>query len=101
MAEKINGRLAYADLLRVFASFAVILFHLAGGDVSVVPVGSPNWQIFNLYNSLTHWCVPVFVMLSGMWSTAPPGEGSPGPGCGRPFWAPSGGIPGIICGSSI
>ena len=66
MAEKINGRLAYADLLRVFASFAVILFHLAGGDVSVVPVGSPNWQVFNLYNSLTHWCVPVFVMLSGM-----------------------------------
>lgn len=66
MAEKINGRVAYADLLRVFASFAVILFHLAGGRVSVVPVGSPDWQIFNLYNSLTHWCVPVFVMLSGM-----------------------------------
>ncbi len=66
MAEKINGRIAYADLLRVFASFAVIVFHLAGGHISAVAMGSPNWQVFNLYNSLVRWCVPVFVMLSGM-----------------------------------
>lgn len=66
MAQKIDGRVAYADLLRVFASFAVIVFHLAGGHASQVAVGSASWQIFNLYNGLVHWCVPVFVMLSGM-----------------------------------
>lgn len=66
MAEKINGRLAYADLLRVFASFAVIVCHLASRQISAVAVGSPSWQIFNLYNGLVRWCVPVFVMLSGM-----------------------------------
>lgn len=66
MAEKINGRLAYADLLRVFASFAVIVCHLASRQISAVAVGSQNWQVFNLYNGLVRWCVPVFVMLSGM-----------------------------------
>ncbi len=66
MAEKINGRVAYADLLRVFASFAVIVCHLASRQISAVAIGSQNWQIFNLYNGLVRWCVPVFVMLSGM-----------------------------------
>jgi len=66
MAEKINGRVAFADLLRVFASFAVIVFHLAGGQLSAVAVGSQSWQVLNLYHGLVHWCVPVFVMLSGM-----------------------------------
>ena len=66
MAEKINGRVAYADLLRVFASFAVIVCHLASRCISAVPVGSQDWQVFNLYNGLVRWCVPVFVMLSGM-----------------------------------
>ena len=66
MADKINGRLAYADLLRVFASLAVIVCHLASRQISAVAVGSQNWQVFNLYNGLARWCVPVFVMLSGM-----------------------------------
>jgi surface polysaccharide O-acyltransferase-like enzyme len=71
MAEKINGRVAYADLLRVFASFAVIVCHLASRQISVVAVGSQSWQIFNLYNALVRWCVPVFVMLSGMFMLDP------------------------------
>lgn len=66
MAEKINGRVAFADLLRVFASLAVIVCHLAGQQISAVAVGSSSWQIFNLYDGLVRWCVPVFVMLSGM-----------------------------------
>ena len=66
MTEKINGRVAYADLLRVFASFAVIVCHLASRQISAVAVGTQSWQVFNLYNGLVRWCVPVFVMLSGM-----------------------------------
>ncbi len=66
MAEKINGRVAYADLLRTFATIAVIVLHLAGSQMANVAVGSHAWQIFNLYNSLVRWCVPMFVMLSGM-----------------------------------
>jgi len=71
MAQKIDGRLAYADLLRVFATMAVIVLHLAGGQMATVPVASSAWQVFNLYNGLMRWCVPVFVMLSGMFMLDP------------------------------
>ena len=66
MAQKIDGRLAYADLLRAFATLAVILLHLAGSQMGAVAAGSAAWRTFNLYDGLVRWCVPVFVMLSGM-----------------------------------
>ena len=71
MARKIDGRLAYADLLRTFATIAVIVLHLAGSQMAVVAVTSQNWQIFNIYDGLVRWCVPVFVMLSGMFMLDP------------------------------
>ena len=37
MAQKIDGRLAYADLLRAFATLAVILLHLAGSQMGAFP----------------------------------------------------------------
>ena len=40
MAEKINGRVAYADLLRVLATLAVIVLHLAASQLANVPVTS-------------------------------------------------------------
>lgn len=71
MAQKIDGRLAYADLLRVFATIAVIVLHLAGSQMGVVAVTSQSWRVFNLYDGLVRWCVPVFVMLSGMFMLDP------------------------------
>lgn len=71
MAQKVNGRVAYADLLRVFATIAVIVLHLAADPVMGLSVSSRNWQIFNLYDGLVRWCVPVFVMLSGMFMLDP------------------------------
>lgn len=71
MAEKINGRVAYADLLRVFATLAVIVLHLAANPVSSLSVTTQAWQIANLYDGLVRWCVPVFVMLSGMFMLDP------------------------------
>lgn len=71
MAEKINGRVAYADLLRVFATLAVIVLHLAAGPVTALSVSSQAWQTANLYDALVRWCVPVFVMLSGMFMLDP------------------------------
>ena len=71
MAQRIDGRLAYADLLRAFAILAVVVIHMAGSQMSAVAVNSHAWQVFNLYNALTRWCVPVFVMLSGMFLLDP------------------------------
>ena len=36
MAQKLDGRVAYADLLRSFATLAVIVLHLAGSQLGSV-----------------------------------------------------------------
>lgn len=71
MAQKINGRVAYADLLRSFAVIAVIVIHLTASPLYSLSISSKSWQIMNIYNGLTRWCVPVFVMLSGMFMLDP------------------------------
>ena len=58
-------RVAYFDALRVFASLAVMMLHLAAQHWADVSVYSEAWRAFNGYNSLVRWCVPVFVMISG------------------------------------
>ena len=71
MSQTISGRLAYADLLRCTAMLAVIVVHITGGALEASPVGTPDFMVLNVYDGLTHWCVPVFVMLSGMFLLDP------------------------------
>ena len=65
MSRTINGRLAYADLLRAMSAIAVIILHLAGSQLAAVPVDSRSFTVLNLYDALVRWCVPIFLMLSG------------------------------------
>ena len=71
MARNEGGRLVYADLLRAAAVFAVVVIHLAGSRMADVAAGSGAWTAFNVYNGISRWCVPVFVMLSGMFMLDP------------------------------
>ena len=71
MAKTSDGRLAYADLLRVLSIAAVVVIHVVSLWIYNVPVGSGAWDIYNVYDSLVRWCVPVFVMLSGMFLLDP------------------------------
>jgi len=55
----------WIDFLKSLAAFAVIILHVS------VPVvfefeEKENWWAGNFYNSLTRFCVPVFVMISGV-----------------------------------
>lgn len=68
---KREGRLAYADLLRVAAMAAVIVIHVSGGWLESLPVGTADWHALNAWDSLSRWCVPVFVMCSGMFLLDP------------------------------
>lgn len=63
---KKNSYVAYADILRIFAAFAVVLLHVSGARLIQTPVGSREflWALF--YDCLTRWSVPLFIMLSGM-----------------------------------
>lgn len=65
--EKADRRLYWADLLRILAMLAVMVQHLTLNTYwRSWPVDSFNWQTLNFYGGMTKWCVPVFVMISGM-----------------------------------
>lgn len=71
MSRTSEGRLAYADLLRVIAMLSVIVVHVSGGWLESLPAGTADWNALNAWDCLTHWCVPVFVMCSGMFLLDP------------------------------
>lgn len=58
-------RKCYIDILRVIASFAVVLIHVTVSYIDDYSADTSQWAILNLFNSLSRWSVPVFVMISG------------------------------------
>lgn len=53
------------DLIRIFASFLVILIHTCAIHFYSLAPSSPEWQVFNFYDTLSRSCVPLFFMISG------------------------------------
>lgn len=74
MGKSAGSRLAYADLLRVLATVGVIVIHVCGVWFHNLPRDSVDFQIYNLYDALVRWSVPMFVMLSGMFLLDPQKE---------------------------
>ena len=65
MPQYSSQRVVYLDLLRLVATFAVIFLHVCSSEFDASFI-SLNWYISTVYNSLVRWCVPVFVMISGV-----------------------------------
>lgn len=61
-----DKRQYHYDLLRVFATFSVIVLHSTSKQWYMTDVGSEGWYILNLYECLLRYAVPVFFMLSGV-----------------------------------
>ncbi|MDD3663414.1 MAG: acyltransferase family protein [Candidatus Pacebacteria bacterium] len=57
------GHQDWLDLLRVISAFAVVLLHLSA--CLSQQFGCPGWLVGEIYDALTRWCVPIFVMVSG------------------------------------
>ena len=55
----------WMDNSRILAIFAVVFLHVAAGAFMGNALGSGNWWAGNIYDSAVHWCVPIFVMISG------------------------------------
>ena len=65
-------RILYPDLLRIIAAFGVIILHVsATGYYHKYEAGTMGWQMRNLYDSLSRFSVPVFVMVSGIFLLNP------------------------------
>lgn len=58
-------RKTYCDYLRLIATFAVVVLHVAASNWYSTDVNGLEWQSFNFYDSVVRWCVPIFVMISG------------------------------------
>lgn len=71
-SNSIQSRVLFADILKIIAIFAVINIHVTGSFtiVSFTSTNINNWWVENIYNSLSRWAVPVFLMVSGMFLLA-------------------------------
>lgn len=58
-------RKTYCDYLRLVATFAVVVVHVAASNWSCTDVNGLEWRIFNFYDSIVRWSVPIFVMIGG------------------------------------
>ena len=65
MINLIKGsRVISFDILRTIAAFAVVTLHVAARRFyTSFPFG--EWEVLNVYDSLSRWGVPIFVMISG------------------------------------
>lgn len=62
---KRRRRTLYLDVLRVLATFFVMLLHISAKNWSAADVTSLEWGVMNVGDSLSRWGVPVFTMISG------------------------------------
>ena len=58
-------RIVYLDILKILATFGVITMHVAAIHWYTESPSSFNWKVFNFYDSIVRWVVPIFVMISG------------------------------------
>lgn len=63
MKRTIDGRLAYADLIRALAAIAAVV--LSTSIYWLDRASGSSYTVLYTYDVLTRWCAPVFVMLSG------------------------------------
>lgn len=64
-------RVVKYDILRVVASFSIVLLHVSASYWSVVDVHGREFLVMTIYNSFTRFAVPVFFMLSGLFLVSP------------------------------
>ena len=59
-------RVIFIDLLRITSIIAVVILHVSAVRWYSIDVTSKNWLILNIYDSAVRWCVPIFIMISGV-----------------------------------
>ncbi len=69
-----SKRVVSLELLRILACLAVITIHVSALKQESSEIQSFAWQTLNVYNALSRFSVPVFVMISGMFMLDPKKE---------------------------
>lgn len=63
--NKLPGRNASLDSLRIISALSVVFLHVSGLYVQKYPLGSIGFRVSNFYNSVSRFGIAVFVMISG------------------------------------
>lgn len=58
-------RKKYLDILRVFATIAVVICHVSAQNYYNIKINSNAFFVFSVANGINRWCVPIFLMISG------------------------------------
>lgn len=61
----LQQRVIYLDFLRIAATCAMIMLHVAGSFFLASDISSWEWAVGNTFDAVTRWCVPLFLMVSG------------------------------------
>ena len=60
-----KNRIIYYDVLRILAIFFVVVLHVSSANWYKTDVNTYNWFMMNFYDSISRWCNPILVMISG------------------------------------
>lgn len=69
-----EDRKLHIDLLRIVACISVIMLHSASQYWYEFPVTDKRWMVYNIWDAVSRFGVPVFVMISGMLFLSREGE---------------------------
>lgn len=73
-AGNAKEHIIWLDLLRVIAIFCMMVLHVCASQFDSLNVYSYEWQVLNIYDSMARFCVPIFVMVSGVFFLNPKRE---------------------------
>lgn len=75
MTKQAGHRIIWTDVIRIISVFCVAVGHASGtGFGGCFGARSWEWQICNFYDSVIRFCVPAFVMVSGVFLLDPERE---------------------------
>ena len=60
-----SGRRYWLDIARIAAIFSVMLLHMSAWTIYSHPVATKDWMICVSFDSISRFCVPLLIMVSG------------------------------------
>lgn len=60
-----SKRIIYLDMLKVISCIAVVLIHATAVGFTEIDISSTGWKMSAVFNLISRFAVPVFVMVSG------------------------------------
>jgi surface polysaccharide O-acyltransferase-like enzyme len=62
-----GDRILWINNTKILSAFIVVFLHESANVISgLQDINSTNWWIANTFDSISRWCIPIFVMISGM-----------------------------------